>query len=126
VVITMGCHLRYLNHSLFKCFVYYTRLPLGLPRLVRKHLIAFHCVRTHDAFSRDKQLSSFQTAPGLDSLIQEPRLQAVSRTTRSILPGVLPNTHQATSKLGLSAKCSNCASLMFCSMPVTAVLDLFL
>lgn len=29
VVITMGCHLRYLNHSLFNCFVYYTRLLLG-------------------------------------------------------------------------------------------------
>lgn len=34
VVITMGCHMRYLNHSLFKCFVYYTRLLLGFSRPV--------------------------------------------------------------------------------------------
>lgn len=34
VVTTMGCHMRYLNHSLFKCFVYYPRLLLGFSRPV--------------------------------------------------------------------------------------------
>lgn len=69
MVITMGCHLRYLNHSLFKCFVYYTRLLLGLYRLVPKRPIVFHCALNSCCFILARQATSFQIALDRDSLI---------------------------------------------------------
>ena len=83
MVITMGCHLRYLNHSLFNCFVYYTRLLLGFPRPVLTCAVASIAFLSLVASStREKQL-----------VLECPDnhlLSHLSWTSNRMPPGVLP------------------------------------